>query len=85
MGRNGSEACRYCGGKDDPEHTLFRCDRSQEERAKAWMIFGGEVDCHEITERMLESKEAWRAEEKLLAEIMKRKEEKERIFQKDGR
>lgn len=77
-----SPACWFYGHHtDDAQHTLFECEMWHEKRRELETEIG-EITPDNMVNRMLTSREMWRAVENYITWILKRKEDEERRRQK---
>lgn len=74
-----SPACRYCIMEDTAEHTLFECVRWQQMRDELNSRIGEEFTTESMVKVMLRSEIDWSVVKRYVGNIMRRKEEDERI------
>ena len=78
-----SSACDFCGNEvDDAEHTLFHCTEWQEYRETAEMQIGDRLSKHNMTDKMLESRQSWNQITSFISVVLKRKELDQRTRQR---
>ena len=80
--RRRDPACVYCGEEDTPSHTLFRCQRWEEERRRC--PFWEDLREDRMVGCMLSSREAWGQISHTIGEIMRTKEEEERRTEREA-
>lgn len=74
-----SPRCHHCLALEDgPEHTLLDCPSWEKERRDMHGVLNG-VQADSMVEKMVRSPECWKAVEKYASEVMKKKEEAERL------
>ena len=77
-----SDNCIYCGAAEDTaEHTLFRCTRWDKERQVLQEEIEHKLTVDNMVSHMLSSSTGWEGVKDMVAKIMQRKEEDERIRQ----
>lgn len=79
-----TEECLYCrAAVDDPEHTLFVCNRWAGERATLLGEVGrGSINADTIVELMLQSLKNWKAVESYMETVIRQKEVDENMRQR---
>jgi len=85
-----TNTCRHCDGRnniDTVQHTLQECAAWATEREEfarqSGMVNTGEITLGNIIRKMLESKEKWQTANRYINEIIIKKEEEERLRQRD--
>ncbi|KAJ8930758.1 hypothetical protein NQ314_016409 [Rhamnusium bicolor] len=81
IGKTEDRNCIYCNEKDTVEHTMFYCIRWNNERLRTQNELGIILTPENITEEMLSSQGKWRTIEKMIRDVMQKKEEEERQAQ----
>lgn len=81
IGKTESIACTYCSEVDTPEHTLFDCQRWQELREITGRRLRRRMSVDNMVECMLENEESWKTIADMVENIMRTKEEEERMRQ----
>ncbi|KYB24568.1 hypothetical protein TcasGA2_TC031704 [Tribolium castaneum] len=84
IGKSDSDACWYCGEKDDPKHTLFYCVRWEKERLKVMKATAQWPVLDNFTDLMLQGPDEWEAVKRMARNILKKKEADERRLE-EGR
>lgn len=80
MKRANTEDWPYCGLRDDAEHTAFVCPRWAEQRCGIAQCIGVDVGADNLVTQMLEREVKWSVIATNLAEMVKLKEEEEKVF-----
>lgn len=78
---NDEATCMFCSEEDTAEHTLFYCDRWNQDRSTLQENLGTEVSTENLINLMLRNKSSWDLIEQFMKQIMKTKEEAERTHQ----
>lgn len=79
--RDKTKECQYYGQCDDVNHTLFGCDRWHVQPIDAENALGYRITADNIIDTMIESEKKWKIVDRLIVDIMRRTEQKERIRQ----
>ncbi|XP_064214106.1 uncharacterized protein LOC135266775 [Tribolium castaneum] len=84
IGKTADERCWFCGeDRDDPEHTLFLCERFDGERLEYMKKTLTWPNAEEFVEVMLSSEENWASTSQLVRNIIRTKEREE--LRREGR
>ena len=73
-----SDICWFCDKADSPEHTMFECDRWEDERRRLSACLGADLTADNFCPMMLASKENWGTVTAFATTIMKSKEQHQR-------
>lgn len=69
-----TDACWFCGEPDTPEHSVFECQRWEQERAETNLLLGERLSVTNLCPTMLASKEKWTVVADFITGIIKSKE-----------
>lgn len=70
-----SDNCTHCMERDTPEHTLFECQRWEEERRRLEVELGGTaLNADNMVEMMMKSDSNWRKVAEWMRKIISKKE-----------
>nr|BAK38647.1 unnamed protein product [Tribolium castaneum] len=83
IGKSDSDACWYCGEKDDPKHTLFYCVRWEEERLKVMKARAQWPVLDNFTDLLLQGPDEWEAVKRMARNILRKKEADERRLEEE--
>lgn len=73
-----NEKCRYCQyPKDNPEHTIFHCEKFKTLREECYRMEGN-LNVDNIIDKMLSKPESWKNIEGMIKKIINEKEKNER-------
>ena len=75
-----SDACWFCGIPDSPAHTIFDCERWEEDRIRTNAAVGITLTPDNICETMLDCKGNWGTVANYIVGVMRKKEDHERAL-----
>lgn len=85
IGKIETPVCLFCDEIDDPEHTLFACPKWNEKRNLVNEQLKARISKENLVEIMLEDEKKWEVIKKMANEIMKEKEDFERMLKEAQR
>jgi hypothetical protein len=85
IGKEETDGCWFCGDRDDPEHTLFVCERWDRERLLLMRKTAEWPTNENFVEILLRSQADWDATAEFTMAVLRGKEDEERKREANGR
>jgi hypothetical protein len=85
IGKEETDGCWFCGDRDDPEHTLFVCERWDRERLLLMRKTAEWPTNKNFVEILLRSQADWDATAEFTMAVLRGKEDEERKREANGR